>query len=160
MFKNLLAATAALALSASPALAQTNAAFVGPRAEVSLGLADVDNTENVTYTGNVGLDLSATDRLTLGVDAEISDAFEGNRDFGVGARAGFALTPGAQVFGRVGYSHVDLNDNSAELNGLTVGGGLQFRITDHTYASTEYRYTDFRQNQGAHGARIGLGVRF
>lgn len=159
MFKNLIAATAALALTASPALARTNDAFVGPRVEANVGFADVGNDE-VDYGLSAGFDAPVADRITLGVDVDAQNVFEGHRTLGVGARVGAAVSPRTLVFGRVGYSRADLNDNSLDLEGLAAGGGAQFAVTNNAYVSTEYRYTDFNQGRGNHGVRVGLGLRF
>lgn len=161
MFKT---ALIALALTATtPALAQTNAAFVGPRVELNAGLDDVTQrpeTNDVTYGAAVGIDAPVGDRFTLGVEGTVRNfAQDEGRTFGVAARAGVAATENVLVFGRAGYTNYE-DAFEQKLDGLTVGGGLNFRLTPNTYANVEYRYSDFEHNVGSHGGLVGIGVRF
>ena len=160
MFKTLTAAVAALALTATPALAQTNAAFVGPRVEATVSFPDVADSDNAEFGVGAGYDFALSDRVTFGLDADVTRPFSDTRVVGAGARLGAALNEDAQAFARVGYERADFNNSNLNLEGLAIGGGLQFRLTDHAYATTEYRYTDFDHGVGAHGLRAGLGFRF
>jgi outer membrane immunogenic protein len=159
----LLAALAAgTALVATPAFAQTNANFIGPRIEVNAGVDNVKNARDfndVTYGLAAGVDLPLGGRGTLGGDLELSNPFDDNgRTLGAGVRLGYAVSPHVLAYGRAGYETVDLpNDN---FQGLNVGGGLNFALNRNMYAAIEYRYTDFEHNVGSHGARVGIGLRF
>lgn len=161
MLNKILVIAAALGAT-TPALAQTNANFVGPRIELNAGLDDVQNArdyQDVNYGAAIGYDFPLSDRVTLGAEATAQNVFDSEgREFGAAARLGYAVSPNALLFGRVGYANVDLRGRNAE--GLTVGGGLNFNLTHNAYASVEYRYTDFDHNVGRHGGLVGVGIRF
>lgn len=157
MLKNIVLIAAALGI-ATPAVAQTNAGFVGPRVELSTGLADVDS-DNVDYGLTVGFDTPVTDRVTFGVDADARNVFDNNgRDIGAGARLGVALNPNVLAFGRVGYTNLDTPGKNLE--GHTLGAGLNFRLAPQTFANIEYRRSDYGQNVESDGIRLGIGLRF
>ena len=171
MFKFLLPALAAAALAATPAAAQqrTNSNFTGPRIEVNAGVEDVTNSRrnfnDVTYGAAIGADGALGDRFTLGGEVSVSNPLDDTgRQFGAAARLGYALDRNVLAFGRVGYTNVDIdglqNIEEANLEGLTLGGGVNFALTPNLYTSVEYRYTDFEHNIGSHGARVGVGLRF
>jgi outer membrane immunogenic protein len=160
MRKFLLAGAAALAaLSATPALAQTNANFTGLRAEVQAGVRDTNITnEKLTYGAVVGADIPLGDRLTLGADFDATNPFKENgRSFGAGGRLGYAFSPSALGFVRAGYTNLDLGRH---YDGLTLGGGLQFSLAPNTYLNTEYRYSNYEQGVHGHAGLLGLGIRF
>lgn len=154
---------AAALTAATPAAAQTNVAFTGPRVELNAGLDDVRNAheiQNVNYGAALGYDLGLGDRVTLGVEGTAQNFLDSEgREFGAGARLGLAVTPNVLAFGRAGYTTVDL-DHGVNAEGLTLGGGLNFAITNHAYAGVEYRYTNFEHGVGRHGALLGVGLRF
>ena len=73
-----IALAAAAALATTPALAQTNAAFTGVRAEVTAGYNDIQNSpdaNDVVYGAAVGVDAPLGDRVTIGVEANSSNFF-------------------------------------------------------------------------------------
>lgn len=163
MLKTILAAVAATSLIASPALAQNNADFVGPRVELNAGLDDVHNAndiQGVNYGAALGYDVPLGDTFTLGGEATAQNVFDSEgREFGAGVRLGAAVTPDLLLFGRVGYSTVDLH-HGYNADGLNVGAGLNFALTKNIYTGIEYRYSDFEHNAGRHGALVGVGLRF
>ena len=158
MRKFLLAGAAALAaLVATPALAQTNAGFVGPRAEVQLG--KTVNDSGLTYGATLGADIAVSDRVTFGVDLTGTNLFDDNgRALGAGARVGYAFNPTTQMYLRGGYSNLDAGNRN--LDGFDVGGGLQLRLPNNMYVSTEYRYANYGHNLDSHTGLLGLGIRF
>lgn len=161
MLKSLITAIAATALAATPVAAQTNANFTGPRVELNAGFDDLRGAHEVndlTYGVTTGTDFALGDRFTLGGEATASNFFDSEgRELGAGVRLGFAVTPRVLTYGRVGYSTVDLRHRNVD--GLNVGGGLNFAITPNLYTGVEYRYSDFEHNVGSHGARVALGLR-
>jgi outer membrane immunogenic protein len=160
--KNLLLAGAALAaaLTATPALAQTNAGFVGPRIELQTGVSDSNVTNSdVTYGAVIGADASVTDRITIGADVDATNAFDSTgRILGAGARLGYAISPEALAFVRGGYANLDTRHT--KLDGLAAGGGFQFRLPRNAYLNTEYRYTNYQQGVDSHAGLLGVGIRF
>ena len=74
-------------------------------------------------------------------------------------RAGFAPTPNLLVFGLVGWSFLDINTDfrirdfdtdepsstiptTLSANGLTFGGGVEWKVTDNVSIRGDYRFTD------------------
>jgi outer membrane immunogenic protein len=151
----------AVALVASPAMAD-NGNFTGLRAGVTAGYDDVTgsvDTNDVVYGADVGIDLPVGDNFVVGVEGTATNVFEDSRTFGVGARAGVAVTDNLLPFARVGWANYDDLFNGP-VNGVTVGGGLEFAPNSALYAKVEYRYSDFEQGVGNHGALVGVGIRF
>tara|TARA_B100001146_G_C15978280_1_gene347230 strand:- start:59 stop:547 length:489 start_codon:yes stop_codon:yes gene_type:complete len=147
---------------ASPALADTNDNFTGLRVGVTAGIDDVVNspdTTDVVYGVDAGVDFGVGDRVTMGVEAFSTNMFESERTIGAAARLGYAVNEDLLVFTRAGYANYE-NVFNQNLDGLTVGGGLEYSISDMTYAKVEYRYSDFENNVGNHGALVGIGLRF
>ena len=130
--KTILALTAlAAALSASPALAQSSApggfyvgalgGYEGIDVESADGSVTAD-ADAAVYGISAGYDLSLGSAF-VGVEGELStsgnstefpDSFAGAREgldadgqYYIGARAGFALTPGIAAYGKVGYTALD-----------------------------------------------------
>ena len=161
MKKTLFVAAVAATLSATPALAND---FSGPRIEVTAGADDVENgvdATDVVYGAALGYDLQFG-KVVAGVDATAANVFD-KADLGVGARLGYVLNENVLAFTRVGYTNLDrgtLRGRSFELEGLTLGGGLEVNVAGPVFGKVEYRYTDFDGNVGRHGGLIGVGYRF
>lgn len=153
-----MAAAAALALVATPAMANE---FTGVRAEVTAGLDDVtgsfDPTE-VTYGAAVGLDAELYTNVVVGVEATLDNVFD-RRNVGAAARIGYVVADKALVYGKVGYANWK-QTTTRELEGLRLGAGVEAKIAGPVYGKVEYRYTDFDGNVGQHGGLVGIGVRF
>jgi len=160
MKTTLLIALASIAL-VTPAVAQDNAGFVGVRAELAAGVAEVDrfNANDVAYSATLGVDAPFDDRWTIGAETTVSNVFENHREWGVAGRLGYALSPNTLVFGRVGYARFD-DARDLTREGLALGAGVEHRLSERTFINAQYRYTDFDQGDGAHGALIGFGYRF
>jgi len=164
----LIAAVAALgfAVTAVPATAQS---FTGPRVEATVGFSDVTkarDTTGVLYGLNAGIDapIGATP-WRVGVEATTDQLFDRDRDIGVSGRLGYVLGQDQRVmvYGKAGYANfreIDFRNRSRALDGLRVGGGVEFALTDNVYTKAEYRYTDFEGKSGKHGGQVGIGLRF
>lgn len=156
-----MAAAAALALFATPAMANE---FTGVRAEVTAGFDDVtgapnaDKSNTVTYGAGVGLDAELYDNVIVGVEATVDNVFS-RRNIGASARVGYVVADTVLVYGKVGYSNWQAV-TSTELEGLRVGGGVEANLVGPVYAKAEYRYTDFDRGVGRHGGFVGVGLRF
>lgn len=153
-----IAAAAALAAMASPAMARD---FTGPRIEVTAGADDVTggvDTTDITYGAAVGFDVSPVKNVIVGVEANLDNVFD-RRDFGASARLGYAFGDDVLVYGKVGYASWKQLP-SRELDGLRVGGGVEVNVAGPVFAKAEYRYTDFSQGVGKHGGLVGVGLRF
>lgn len=150
---------AAAATLAVPAMA---ADFTGPRIEATAGVDDVKNardTTDITYGVTIGLDTQVgTSPVIVGVEASVDNVFD-RRDIGAAARLGVRATDDVLLYGKAGYANFK-DSFSRELDGLRVGGGVEFALTNELFAGVEYRYTDFQAGVGKHGAVARLGLRF
>ena len=147
--------------------------------------------DSAVYGVNAGYDLSLGNAF-VGVEGELStsggdtrfpstftgarDSLDANGQYYVGARAGFALTPGIAAYGKIGYTALDtkaftsagsLADVKENAGGLRFGGGLQVELPGPLEARVEYRrsrykdvvdgtYGDLNTNQVV----AGVGLRF
>lgn len=149
-------AASAAALLATPAMAGD---FAGPRIEVTAGADDVTkgvDVTDVTYGAAIGYDLQFG-KVVAGVDATAANVFD-RADLGVGARLGYVLNENVLAYARAGYTRLDLGRR--EIEGATVGGGLEVNVVGPVYTKVEYRYTDFEGGAGRHGGLVGVGYRF
>lgn len=154
----MLVAAAALAVAATPALANE---FTGVRAEVTAGVDSVTrglDTTDVTYGVGVGFDAELYKNVIVGVEANVDNVFD-RRNIGASARLGYVVSDKAMVYGKVGYANWQ-DITSRELDGLRLGGGLEYRVVGPVYTKVEYRYTDFAGKTGQHGVLAGVGFRF
>jgi outer membrane immunogenic protein len=195
-------ATAAVAagLAATPALAQSSAPgglYVGALGgyeglEVDSADGSVSaSADSAVYGVNAGYDFSLGgafvgvegELATSGGDTQFPSSFTGARDslkaggqYYLGARAGFALTPGIAAYGKVGYTSLSTkaftsSGSLAELKentgGLRFGGGVQVALPGPLEARLEYRRSRYKDVvDGTYGDATtdqvvaGLGVRF
>lgn len=144
--------TAALAFTATPALAAPNSNFVGPRIDVNAGLDDVTrfrDTQEINYGATAGVDLPLGDRLTIGAEVNANNIFD-RKDLGAGVRLGAAVTDNLLVYGNVGYAAL------RERDGLRYGGGVEIASGLPLFTKVEYRFSEF----GRHEGLVGVGLRF
>lgn len=199
MKKTILLAAMATSIAATPALAQSApgglhvgalAGYEGIDVEAEDGSATA-NADSAVYGINAGYDI-ALGGAFVGVEGEISTSggttefpstFAGARDgletdaqYYVGARAGFALTPGVTAYGKVGYTSLDTRaftqaGSLAELEenagGIRYGGGVQIGLPGPLEARVEYRRSEYDDLASADFGKtttdqvvVGLGVRF
>ena len=128
MRKILVPAALAAGLAATPALAQASApgglyvgavgGYEGIEVEAADGSASA-SADSAVYGVSAGYDLSLGSAF-VGVEGELStsggdtqfpstftgarDSLDANGQYYVGARAGFALTPGIAAYGKIGYT--------------------------------------------------------
>ena len=194
-------AALAATTAATPALAQQSGApgglFVGVLGgyegidiEAANGSVSADGSSAV-YGINGGYDLSLGSAF-VGVEGEVStsdgsttfpaslgaarDGLEAKGQYYVGARAGFALTPGIAAYGKVGYTSLstkafttsgtlgELKDNAG---GMRFGAGVQAQLPGPLEGRLEYRRSKYKDLvDGTYGDATtwsvvaGLGVRF
>ena len=147
--------------------------------------------DSAVYGINAGYDLSlggafvgvegelSTSDGTTSVPGSFSGAREGletNGQYYLGARAGFALTPGIAAYGKVGYTALDttaftssgsLSDLDENTDGIRYGAGVQIELPSALEARIEYRRSQYKDladvDQGeATTDQIvaGIGLRF
>jgi outer membrane immunogenic protein len=127
--------------------------------------------DKIVYGAEADMNYSGINAKTNGVETEqrLNGSLRG--------RVGYDLSP-ALVYGTAGIAATSLkasdktSDDSKTLFGLTVGAGVETKITDSITARTEYRFTNyqtqtFKLDSGArdrglteHQVNVGLGVRF
>ncbi|QZD87224.1 outer membrane protein [Qipengyuania psychrotolerans] len=189
-------------LAAAPAAAQDqNVAPGGFHVGVIGGYEGLDvdaadgtataSADNAVYGITAGYDLSLGSAF-VGVEGEIStsdgstsfpDSFGGAREgletdgqYYIGARAGFAITPGIAAYGKAGYTALDttaftesgsLSDLDENTDGFRFGGGLQVQLPGPLEARIEYRRSNYNNladiDQGDASTDqvvAGLGLRF
>lgn len=138
------AATLFGALAATPASA---ADFVGPRAEVTVGLDRIDfdldaygmsddgKARGVTYGGAVGYDAPLGRNLVAGLEAGVNfstadrdfgDAVNGvaldaKRDLELSARLGARVAPRTMLYGKAGYTNLRIDADTTAADLTTVG---------------------------------------
>ena len=198
MRKFLALAVVATGLAATPAVAQsTGGLYVGALGGYEgIDVESADGTvsadaDAAVYGVNAGYDLSLGNAF-VGVEGELStsggdtrfpstftgarDSLDANGQYYIGARAGFALTPGISAYGKVGYTALDtkaftsagtlaeLEDNAG---GIRFGGGVQVQLPGPLEGRLEYRRSRYKDvGDGSYGNATtdqvvaGVGVRF
>ena len=165
-------------LVATPALAQEETGapgglYIGALAGYEgLDVDSADGTatasaDSAVYGITAGYDINLGNAF-VGVEGELStsdgstsfpDSFGGAREgleangqYYVGARAGFALTPGIAAYGKVGYTALDtkaftesgsLDELEENADGLRFGGGLQVQLPGSLEGRVEYRRSKY-----------------
>ena len=200
MRKILVPAALAAGLAATPALAQASApgglyvgavgGYEGIEVEAADGSASA-SADSAVYGVSAGYDLSLGSAF-VGVEGELStsggdtqfpstftgarDSLDANGQYYVGARAGFALTPGIAAYGKIGYTSLstkaftsagtlaELEDNAG---GIRFGGGVQVQLPGPLEGRLEYRRSRYKDvGDGSYGNATtdqvvaGVGVRF
>lgn len=166
-----LIAIAALATAAltTPAMASE---FAGPRVELTAGADDVTggvDATDIAYGAALGYDLQFG-KVVIGAEATAANVFD-RADIGAAARLGYTLNDNVLAYTRVGYTSLERPQtcagtrpvvcrNTANLEGLTLGGGLEVKLVGSTFVKAEYRYSDFDGGIGRHGGLVGVGFRF
>lgn len=138
--------------------------------------------------GYAGYNVKATDQIVIGaeagfsatVDDRVSATSAGRAltidprySFDLSARAGYLVTDKALIYIRGGYANTRIRtifaaasgpvSTSDNLDGLQIGGGLEYAITDRISARAEYRYRDFGTNGGQydrHQTLVGVSYNF
>jgi outer membrane immunogenic protein len=127
-------------------------------------LADLDGLggEGLFGTVQVGYDRQLSSRFVLGafLDYDFSNISTEFRGFGrdvdvdldhmwsIGARAGVLTSPDTMVYALLAYTQgqydlSDLNGGDVDVNGWSVGGGIETRLADNWTLKGEYRFTQF-----------------
>ncbi len=167
--KKYMIALAAATMVATPAMAKD---FTGPRFEVTAGADDVTagvDPTDVVYGAALGYDVQVG-KFVAGVEATAANVFD-KANLGAAARLGVKATDNVLVYGRVGYDNLErpltctgtrtvVCVKTPNLDGVTVGGGVEAALVGPVYGKIEYRYTDFSGAAGRHGGLVGVGFRF
>ncbi len=135
--------------------------------------SSADNDQSIdgfNYGVGVGYDVDAGG-VVLGLEGEISDStaktefadgdwegfglgnVETGRDLYVGARVGVKAAPDMLLYAKGGYTNARYNLNSTfdgeeynariDTDGYRVGAGMEYALSDNTFAKLEYRYSNY-----------------
>lgn len=182
--KSILFATAGLAaLVVAPA-----ARAEGVRAEVHGGYDNVsiagESGDGVAYGVALGYDKNVSSNMSLGVEASLDNStakecvtagtdracVSAGRDLSAVFRVGYNLTETSKLYLLAGYTNARAvatlrsgttrTRNGANADGVRVGGGYQFGISDKLYGKVEYRYSNYESGISRHQGLVGVGVSF
>jgi len=151
---------------------------------------DIDEdqgTDGLIYGVGVGFDVQSG-RTVFGVEAEAMESeidecvvsglaagdklcADAGRDLYIGGRAGVVVGTNSLVYAKAGYTNTrfELEFDPAvgntttvkdDLDGVRVGGGVQFGLGTNLYAKAEYRYSNYEQGFDKHQGLVGLGFKF
>lgn len=91
-------------------------------------------------------------------------------DLSAGVRFGYRGDGGTSVYGLIAFTRTHLTTrytaggttvrDGDDLDGVRLGGGVQFDIGANSYAKIEYRYSDYEQHFRRHQGLVGVGIRF
>ena len=146
-----------------------------------------EGADGLAYGVGVGFDVQSG-RTVFGIEAEameseidecvagvpaVGDSLcaKAGRDLYVGGRAGAVIGANSLVYAKAGYTNtrfeleydpaVGNTTNVREnLDGIRVGGGVQFGLGPNLYAKAEYRYSNYEQGYDKHQALAGVGFKF
>ena len=113
------------------------------------------STTGASLGGGVGLDVQAGKHFVFGVFGDYDILFDtkpksdADGMWAVGARGGYLITPHVLAYGLIGYTQLRGVD---DLNGLTLGAGVEAKMDLGWSLKLEYRHTDL----GNHDAGCGL----
>jgi len=151
-----LAATAfALPTAAS---AQDASNFEGARVGGTVGYADGDGVDAVTYGALLGFDVRAADNVIIGFTGEYGDSADTGRDLSLGGRIGGVF--GANMIYVTGaYTNLQVEDTNFELDGYRVGAGVE-RSYGRYFAALEGSYSDYELGVDGSKGQLVVGLRF
>lgn len=173
--KTVIFAAAAAVAIATPAFAQDDTAFAGPRAEVITGYDSVDSNSNgagtldgVIYGGALGYDIQ-NGNIVLGFEGEVADStakahgLETERDLYLGLRVGAVVGGKALAYVKAGYTNASLGLDGFGTetgDGVRVGAGVEYKLGGRLFAKGEYRYSNYEADFERHQFVAGIGIRF
>lgn len=190
----LLAAAAVLSCVPGIAAAQDEAPqnnFAGLRAELRLGYETPTVSGDgevykigsaVSYGGELGYDIAVSEKVTFGpyVNYEFSgvelcdggDCIKVEGNLSAGGRIGYALSPKAALYGKVGYASLSLKAVSGGVSATDSKGGAygalgaEFSVSSNVYVNIEAAYADYGDlydtgvNLQRRHVSAGVGFRF
>lgn len=117
-----------------------------------------------------GVSFTTSDRITAPSGAA-TVSIDPQRQFDIGARAGYLVTDKTLLYVRGGYTNlrvrttdtVPASSTVRDLDGWNIGGGAERAITDHISARVEYRYNHLGREGGRydrHQVLAGVSYNF
>lgn len=172
---------------ASPAIAQSDAAFSGFRLEAFGGLDEVEDDRGAVYGGALGFD-TRSGNWVFGATAEVNDSSveecqtsvvvpgdevcaEAGREFYIGGRVGYVIADNLLLYGALGYTNsrfravstepggaqVSLSEN---LDGARLALGLELNVAENAFARVELRGAALEDDFERGQLIGGVGIRF
>jgi outer membrane immunogenic protein len=134
----------------------------------------------VSFGGEVGYDIKASEKVTVGPYAVIDfsgvkacdagDCLKVKKSYGAGGRVGFGVGNSGVIYGKVGYAKLDLNANvgpvvnSVSKSGVQGGLGYEGGLSKSAFWMIEANYADFGKigsiNFQRRHVAAGVGLRF
>jgi len=147
-----------------------------------------EGADGLTYGVGVGYDVQSGGAV-FGIEAEATESeidecatdaiavgdqlcAEAGRDLYVGGRVGAAVGANSLVYVKGGYTNARIRldydpavgnvvtTSREDLDGIRVGGGVQFGLGTNLYAKAEYRYSNYEQGFDKHQGLVGVGFKF
>lgn len=178
--KNVTIAVAiAASVLASPAMAQEKGDFSGVKAtaiagydNIDLDIAGVDNVDGFLYGAALGYDIQSGN-IVYGAELEATEStgkisnaggrIEVGRDLYAGGRLGYVLGDSTLLYAKAGYTNARSSSpglGGANGDGVRVGAGVEFKLSDKVFARGEYRYSNYEAGVSRNQGLVGLGVKF
>lgn len=179
------AAIAASAL-ASPVLAQETGDFSGVKGTAIAGYdntdfgidgaGSTDNADGFLYGASLGYD-TQSNNIVYGVEAEITEStgeltgggasVDASRDLYAGARLGFVVGDSALLYAKAGYTNARYTASgggfggiAGNADGVRVGAGIEYKLSDNAFVRGEYRYSNYEAGVSRNQVVGGVGFRF
>ena len=139
-----------------------------------------DSFDGARFGGFAGYNWDLGNQLVVGVEGDLNydwneEAVAGFGDVETGlnwsarARVGYAMDR-ALLFAAGGYTGTNIEGAGDDdtLHGWTIGGGVDYALTDRMFTRVEYRYNDFGNGDlggtdvdfSQHTVNVGLAVKF
>lgn len=148
------------------------------------GIAGTESFDGARLGGFVGYNWQMGNQLVLGLEGDLNYDWneetvagfadvESGLNWSARARVGYAMDR-ALLFVAGGYTGTNVSaegtgfDEDDTLHGWTIGGGVDYAVTDRMFTRIEYRYNDFGSGDlgpvdvdfDQHVVNVGLAVKF
>ena len=143
-------------------------------------VAGIDESfDGARFGGFVGYNWDLGNQLVVGLEGDLNydwneetvagTDYESGLNWSARARVGYAMDR-ALLFAAGGYTGTNIEGAGDDdtLHGWTIGGGVDYALTDRMFTRVEYRYNDFGSGDlggtdvdfNQHTVNVGLAVKF
>ncbi len=143
-------------------------------------VAGIDESfDGARFGGFVGYNWDLGNQLVVGLEGDLNydwneetvagTDYESGLNWSARARVGYAMDR-ALLFAAGGYTGTNIEGAGDDdtLHGWTIGGGVDYALTDRMFTRVEYRYNDFGSGDlggtdvdfSQHTVNVGLAVKF
>ncbi|MBB5275045.1 outer membrane protein [Rhizobium rosettiformans] len=147
------------------------------------GIAGSEDFDGARFGGFVGYNWDLGNQLVVGLEGDLNydwneetvlgQDFDSGLNWSARARVGYAMDR-ALLYVAGGYTGTNistdgpLGSDDDTLHGWTIGGGVDYALTDRMFTRVEYRYNDFGSGDlggtdvdfDQHTVNVGLAVKF